>query len=646
MIKNILTTATIIFITLYGISQDSECSKFKSRYILNKKSETVNLGELDYDVKYVKLDLKLTNKNQYITGNVLTKAKVASTVTDKWVFELHSNFNIDSIKMAGKKLSYSRNGNYITATLDKNYSQNSYFEGTIYYNGFSPNGGFFNGYSSAASGTWGTRASWSLSEPFNAHHWWPSKQVLTDLIDSSDVWITCDTSQIAGSNGTLQQITKLDTLHRFEWKNRTSIAYYLISVAVSNYIDYSFTVIIPGISKPVLIQNYIYNNPKTLENFKAEIDKTADIIKFFSEKYGIYPFWKDKYGHCMAPFSGGMEHQTMTTLGLFNTNLTAHELAHQWFGDNVTCKSWRDIWINEGFARYSEVLYSEKTNPGYARSQMDEYHNSVLTDSSGSVYVDDTTNALRIFSSRLTYNKGAAVIHTLRYEIMNDTVFFDIIKKFQIIFSLKNASIADFRDLLEKETGKNWHYFFNQWLYGEGYPTYNIHYRTYDKGNLILVKQKTSKPSSVKIFKGNIDLKIKFKSKDTLIRVKIVSDSQLFVINNLDSIISIEVDPNQWVLNDTGYIMFDSTIKAPANVGFGKIINKTNHKIYPNPCDDYFIVTDFKNESKWEIYSISGKILLNGNCEGRCKIDTSLLPEGMYYIKINSSNYPLCIIRE
>ncbi|NUM30739.1 MAG: T9SS type A sorting domain-containing protein [Bacteroidetes bacterium] len=643
MIKNLIT-ALIILMSGFLYGQQSECSKYKSKIIFNKNSVYTDIREFDYDVKYVKLDLKLTNKNQFISGNVFTKAVVVSASFDNWIFELHTNFTIDSIKSDSKKLSFTRNGNYITVKLDKTYTKGNIVDLNVYYYGFSPSGGFFNGYSSAESPTWSTRASWSLSEPFNAHQWWPSKQVLTDKIDSSDVWITCDTSQMGGSNGLLQKIVKFDTLHRFEWKNRSPIAYYLISVAVSNYIEYSFDVIIPGIAAPVLVQNLIYRNPQTLQNFKNEIDKTGDLLKFFSEKYGVYPFFKEKYGHCMAPFGGGMEHQTMTTLGTFNTSLTAHELAHQWFGDNVTCKTWKDIWINEGFARYSEVLYSEKTNPTYARKQMDEYHTSVFTAFDGSIFVDDTTNPSRIFSTRLTYNKGAAVIHSLRYEINNDSIFFEVLRRFQKSFSHKNASIADFRDFLQTNTKRNWNDFFDQWIYKEGYPTYNIHYRTSGKDGLVLIKQKTSKPASVAVFKGSIDLKIHLKNKDTLVRFKIESDSQLFVLKNSDSILVLEIDPNQWILNDTGYILYDTTLKSPPQVDIVNLYQNKKSKVFPNPCNEFVLIPSIFINKEWEIFDLNGRTIEKGKLDCSNKIDTSLLPEGIFSLKIENSYFKIIIL--
>ncbi len=106
--------------------------------------------------------------------------------------------------------------------------------------------------------------------------------------------------------------------------------------------------------------------PHYFKQNKAAIDKTGDLILLYSDLFGDYPFANEKYGHCVAPFGGGMEHQTMTTLVNFSFLLVAHELAHQWFGDFVTCSTWQDIWINEGFASYAEYLANQ-----YLKSQED-----------------------------------------------------------------------------------------------------------------------------------------------------------------------------------------------------------------------------------------------------------------------------------
>ena len=140
---------------------------------------------------------------------------------------------------------------------------------------------------------------------------------------------------------------------RYEWKSRHPIDYYLISVSVAPYLEYLNYAHPPRPTVPVV--NYVYNQA-ALGNFQSEIDRTPGFIENYSALCGLYPFADEKYGHSMAPLGGGMEHQTMTTQDGFNFTLTAHELFHQWFGDNVTCGSWEDIWLNEGFASYGEYL--------------------------------------------------------------------------------------------------------------------------------------------------------------------------------------------------------------------------------------------------------------------------------------------------
>src|SRR5690606_34514429 len=134
-------------------------------------------------------------------------------------------------------------------------------------------------------------------------------------------------------------------------------------------------------------------------------ENTADFIELFSGLYGMYPFADEKYGHCMAPISGGMEHQTMTTQGFFEKSLTAHELAHQWWGDYVTCGTWANIWINEGFASYSEYLMLQNLFPSQAAGDMQQRHTNIMSQAGGSVWVADSTDESAIFDSRLVYNK-------------------------------------------------------------------------------------------------------------------------------------------------------------------------------------------------------------------------------------------------
>ncbi|NBO61450.1 MAG: hypothetical protein EBU82_10820, partial [Flavobacteriia bacterium] len=412
------------------------CSKRDRIKHQSLKSNSLNLAQIaqteKYDVNYYKLNLNMTNTSTTLSGYAEMKATAIAAI-DTVLYELFSSLSISSVSLNGTNVPFTRAGSAVK--IAANLSPGTSFIIRTNYSGTPPTaqtnplGG--SGMSNATSPSWGNEVVWSLSEPFCAYEWWPCKQSLTDKADSCDVFITVPNSCKAGSNGVLTQVVNLGNgSSRYEWKHRHPIDYYLISVAVAEYVEYNVFANPVGAPAPILIQNYIYNNPQTLPNFQADIDETVDFMELFYDLYGPYPFEDEKYGHCMAPFSGGMEHQTMTTQGFFNPTLTAHELGHQWWGDYVTCASWCDIWVNEGFASYSEQIMLENLYPGQEVQNMQSVHNNVMSQPGGSVWVLDSLNEARIFSGRLTYDKGAAIVHTMRYMLNDDQLFYATLKNF------------------------------------------------------------------------------------------------------------------------------------------------------------------------------------------------------------------------
>src|SRR5690606_3084089 len=221
----------------------------------------------------------------------------------------------------------------------------------------------------------------------------------------------------------------------------------------------------------MLVQNYVYNNPQVFPPFKSNLDTTGMLIPYFSDLFGRYPFWQEKYGHCLAPLGGGMEHQTMSTIGNFKGNLIAHELAHQWFGNYVTCATWKDIWLNEGFASYAEYLFVHNYNGAQdGFDYLENVHNRIITSSNpgGTLYVDDTTNENRIFDGRLTYDKGSSVVHMLRYLTDDDNLFYGMLTNYLQQFANTTATTDQFRIFAQQQLNRNLDTFFNEWVYQEG----------------------------------------------------------------------------------------------------------------------------------------------------------------------------------
>lgn len=614
----------LAFISMHTLFAQDEtihpCAKHKITHAQHMKSGPKALnGQENYDLHYVKLDLDVENTSTTINrGYATLEGEVVGFSLDVFVLELASSLQLDSVLLNGNLAPSNRSGDELQIFPPSNLSQGTPFRLDVYYHGDPPSGGgFFGGIFNGTSPSWGADVTWTLSQPFSAHTWWPAKQVLTDKIDSSEIWLTVPQGLKGGANGLLQQEVALPgNKTRFEWKHNHPIAYYLLSIAVGPYIDYSFNAPLPGTTDSVFIQNFIYDNPSTLNNFINDINLTADMMYVFSDLYGLYPFRNEKYGHCMAPLSGGMEHQTMTTQGFFETGLTAHELGHQWFGDYVTCADWGHIWVNEGFASYSEYLFIQTLNQNNAQQRMAGVHNNVMSQGNGSVYVplNQQDNDSRIFSSRLTYDKGSALVHMVRHWVNDDNLFFQAMKTYMNNFANSTARAEDFISTVENVTGVSMDQFLEHWFYGEGYPTYSGRYNKVGSQIVVELNQTTSMPNVTPFFKSAIEIAIEFMDNtDTVIYVMNNANGQSFVFDIDKEIYAVDVDPENWVLNQKNNFVADASLEITSVRS--DVSNQTLFTIYPNPSEDFFT---FNAEVE------SGEVLILDNL-GRAVMNFSIV---------------------
>ena len=587
-----------------------------------------------YDVTFYKLDLHLERNSTYIAGNVTIEAKVKSSPLNTFAFELHQNFLIDSILVNNKReTNISRNSGEATVQLSSPLSPTAKLKATIYYKGTAPNGAtaaIGNGFSSAREPGWGNHVTWSLSEPYAAYEWWPTKQVLTDKADSVHVFVTTSAENKVGSNGILTNVVDLpNNKKRFEWKSGYPIDYYLVSVAISNYEEYLQFARPAGVSNPIPILNYVYKGG-ALNNFKPEMDRTPGFLEHFSDLFGLYPFHKEKYGHSMAPMGGGMEHQTMTTQSTFTFTLTAHELAHQWFGNNVTCASWQDIWLNEGFASYIEFLALQRfASEQAAQSWMRSAHDLALQRPQGTVRVPDTTDVRRIFDYRLSYKKGASVVHMLRFEVNDDALFFKALQNYQQQFGDRTASTADLQRVFEQTTGKQLDYFFKQWYAGEGFPKLEIEWN--QEKNRLLITTKSTGSGATPFFKTDMEYRITTTSGDTTIRVTQNSPTESYLLRVKGFVYSITPDPNNWVLKQTISNTKNLLLTVPE---FGEPL------LFPNPTagPDIEIANLEFTPTTAEIYDATGRKVRSLQLQPSVatKVRVAGLPAGAYHVLLSN----------
>lgn len=638
----VLFLVLILNTVLLHAQETGTCADVKAS-AMNRMKKKTRAGNYDnslmnrYDVHFYFLDLNIERNSTVISGSGQIGATITAP-TDTFCFELNSSLTIDSIILlpAGTTATYTRVGQVTYITLPSSLAVNTNFNAKIYYKGNANTVGgaaIGDGFSTGSSPSWGNQVTWSLSEPYSAYEWFPCKQFLQDKADSAWVFVTTSNQNRVGSNGLLEGVDSLpNSKVKYRWKTNYIIDYYLISIAVSKYVDYTYFVHPPNLpNDSVMVVNYVYDNPNCLPTFKSQIDSNGLVLEYFSDKFGLYPFYEEKYGHAMAPFGGGMEHQTMTSVGnLGNFSLNAHELMHQWFGDYVTCKTWKDIFINEGFASYGEyIAYEHFRGLAAAQADMATVHADVLQDPNARVYFTDTTDVNRIFSSRLTYNKGSAVLHTLRF-VLGDSLFFAGLKNFLQQYAFSTASIDDLKASMETFTGVNLNDYFSQWLYGYGHPIFSGQFFA-NGSNLYLRITHTTSSINTNLFKTPLEIKCTGPAGDTTVRVNITANSNDFIIPYGRAVTNISIDPNNWLLNTVGTISQNSALQT-LNAQDVQLENSV--QVWPNPAEnEVHVWVNNDPQARYGLYNMQGQMLQSGPCG---TVNVQALSNGVYTLRIQT----------
>lgn len=594
-----------------------------------------------YDIKYYDLYLNVSNKTTDISGSALILLE-AERQLDTLVFELQNALSITGIFLSDNATaeeygvppgSIIHENDALYIKLDRLRNPGEQIRVRISYQGEAgQNRGFFAGINSVTDPDYGFDVTYTLSEPDNARDWFPAKQVLEDKIDSVRIRLECHKELMAASNGLLESITDIDGRnHLFTWRSHYPMAYYLLSFTVADYRDFSFRTALSGGTDSVLVQNFIYDTDELLIDWEEDILATGSLITAFSELLTDYPFASEKYGHAMAPMGGGMEHQTMTTINDFGFYLVAHELAHQWFGDYVTCGNWQDVWINEGFASYMEYvaaqsLLGQEAADGWMANAM----SLALGERSGSVFVprESVADTYRLFDYGLSYKKGAVLLHMIRYILDNDDLFFKILRNYINRYGNSIATGEDFREVLEVESGMDFSCFFNQWYYGEGYPRFSLNWIQQGDSVIFISEQTTTVPSVTPFFRTPFDIEIIFVD-GRVKRHRFLQDepSEQFSIFSEGVVQDIRFDPDNHILKSYSVV---KQIPEGRVFSFG-----------PNPVsDDLFI--HFYNASNIDevmITNISGREVFKRKLtENPVYFDLSTLANGPYLLVMQYAN--------
>ncbi len=579
MKKIVLLNLLLISSALFS-QVEMEIIEAETKSALAMMNATRNPNTGDYDVKYHRLEFNVDPNVSFISGDVTTYFEAKETLNDI-TFELTDNMTVSQVLQRGNPLSFVQNNDdEVIITFSQPQNQGVLDSLTISYSGNPVSSGFGSFEQSTHDGD---PIIWTLSEPFGAKGWWPCKQDLIDKIEMLDVYITTPLNNpsneeyIAVSNGMEQSQEINGNSKTTHFKHQYPIPAYLVAIAITNYEIYSH--VVPNNGNPFDIVNYVF--PEDLAYAQSSTPVTVDIMNLFTDLFEEYPYAAEKYGHAQFGWGGGMEHTTVSFMGGFSRGLIAHELAHQWFGDKVTCGSWQDIWINEGFATYLSGLVIEDFDgePSFRSWRVGKVDN-ITSQTGGSVYVpaQDSTNVGRIFSSRLSYNKGSMVLHMLRRKL-GDATFYQGLQNFLVdpAYSYGYAKTPDFQNVMETSSGVDLEEFFNDWVYNEGYPRYNIEWNQPNSNEVRIVINQTQSHPSVSFFEAPVPLRI-FGTGGEIVDVVLDNtvNEEVFIETVNFDVGTIAIDPDFHLIS-----RFNTVV-----LGISDNQIDDQFEIYPNPAKD------------------------------------------------------------
>jgi aminopeptidase N len=509
---------------------------------LRIKSSSDPLAE-QTDVLHYRLDFEIDPVDAHIEGsNTMTVMALVDNVR-AFRFWLHNSLSIAEVRLDGSVAAWRRlDTETIEVELGRSFARDQGFELEVQYEGSPVTAGWM---SIVFENRRGTPVVSTLSEPWYSYTWWPVKEDSRDKA-TGELLITVPSELTVVSNGVLVDVDNLaGNRRRFHWSTDYPMSPYLFAFSATRYNTFGDNFLHAEGSMPV--EFYVYPDSDTPQN-RAQWRLSVDMLATFGDLYGLYPFIDEKYSIYQFPWGGGMEHQTATGQGGFWEDLTAHELAHQWWGDMVTCATWSDIWLNEGFATYSEALWFEfesgVSDPYALRLAMSRRRPSQVD---GTVYVHDPSNVARIFSSNYSYRKGAWAVHMLR-GVIGDDSFFSLLGSYRERYQYRTAATDDFRKVAEEVWGGDLRWFFDQWVYGGGAPAYRYGWREHEIGGRRYLEVSLAQVQNESAFEMPVVIETLELGERRRYEVWNDERDEHFLIPVSAPVDRVDVDPDDWVL--------------------------------------------------------------------------------------------------
>lgn len=612
-----------------NIEKKGLIDKEMKSYAAKMAAGNINPNTLNYDLQYQRMDVSIDPAVYQISGSVTSHFKPNQALSSIY-FDFNNQLPVSQAVYHGQNLNFQQ---LATKELKIDFTSaipaNVLDSLTIHYSGAPSTtyNSFFNGTQN------GTPILSTLNEPYGAQDWFPTKQSLNDKIEKFDIKVTTPAQYNVASNGKLMSETVLPGGQKLTfWRTQYPVTAYLIALSITDFVKINDTM-----GNPLFpFVNYIYPSTNADAASMANIDWTKTVMNTFETYFGPYPFRNEKYGHMEFEAGGGMEHQTMSSMGGWSKQLIAHELAHQWFGDKVTCGAWNDIWLNEGFATFGEHVAYEKlllTNAQFLNYLLGE-KNYITSVPDGSVYVSDGNlgSVSAIFNGRLSYSKGGYIVRMIKW-ILGDTVFYQALKEYHARPNLAYNYVrtADLNASLLQSTGKDFTEFFNDWIYGQGYPTYDIRWKQ-TGNNVVFRASQTQSHSSVSFFEMPLPIKVTGTGGQTaFFALNNTSNNQLFSETVTFPIASVEFNYEYQILEKNSTVTQDNTLSTAD-------FTVDEFSLYPNPAKNEIHLKGLKKSVEYKIHSIDGKLVKKGTYNPKESINISELIRGTYVIIVNEKN--------
>lgn len=450
------------------------------------------------DVQHIRLEIAPDFKTRSISGtSTLTVAPIYDD-TDFMVLDA-CEMEIEGVSVDGKALDFNHDGENLTVYFGRKLDADKHIELAVKYSATPKRGAYFVGPDSGYPNK--HTEFWTQGQDEDSRYWFPCFDYPNEKL-TSEIIARVPKGMTSLSNGALIDEREDGDHAIHHWKHDVPHVPYLMMLVIGNYVKVSEEW--DGI--PV---DY-YVPPGREEDGERSFGPTPDMVKFFSEKTGVrYPY--AKYAQITAEdfIFGGMENTTATLqtsltlhdarahLDFSSDPLNSHELAHQWFGDYVTCRDWSHAWLNESFATYFEAMWCEESlGDDEFKYYLDADWRAYLAEDKGAYRRAIQTNIyvepLDLFDRHL-YQKGAVILHHLRKQL-GDRLWWKVINRYLTKHGGGNVITQDFASAIEDVTGKNYDWFFSQWIYGGGHPEFKVKARWDDKTTSldfsILQKQK------------------------------------------------------------------------------------------------------------------------------------------------------------